>query len=138
MNETERAVLFSDLHRSIEATADEVARMIVGAKSPDVDYPPSGGLNAEEVRALTDGGPGRLSAIRKLVADASATSVFRLFCLLDGVADPLDAPKGWRTFRLERGADPTTAAMLHDGFLESYWEWVRRRPDPGWRLDDGR
>jgi len=140
MNEKQRAALLIELHREIEASADSLASTLAAKRSPsEPTYPPNGGLTGPEEAALaslalTEHG---MSAVRKLAADAIATTVFGFLNLLDGTADPVAYGDFWPGFEIEeRGEeDESTEMFLHDAFYECYWAWREKRTDPGWKLD---
>jgi len=95
-------------------------------------------LRDEDAAVLRSASQGAvaLPGLRKIIADAMAAPVFRLCCLIDGVADPDDAEGAWPTFHLaEADENAHEHLMLHDAFFDSYWLWRDRRPDPGWKLD---
>jgi hypothetical protein len=73
-----------------------------------------------------------LGAIRKIVAGAIGEVLLTCFGFIDGTADPPPYPHYWPPFRLVPADDPE---WLQDEFLDSYWEWKKRRRDPGWSLD---
>ncbi len=125
----DRHVLFHEIHRSIEESATVAVEQLM-AGSPDLTYPPNHGLTPDEAAALESipKTPEMERALRKVVASAAAGPLFRLFCLVDGVADP---PVALEVEERDRLAD----LPLHDGLFESYWAWRRRRLDPGWKLD---
>ncbi len=140
MNEKQRATLLIELHREIEAAADTLASTLSASHGPsEPTYPPNGGLTGSEQAALASLALAEhsMSAVRKLVADAIATTVFRFFNLLDGTADPVAYGDFWPGFEIvERGEEQESGEMfLHDAFYESYWAWREKRTDPGWKLD---
>ena len=126
----------------VHATIEDHARYAANALAPSgrlsrPSYPPNGGYTEAEVAAL-DGlasTPDRVSGLRKLVAEAIASTVFSLFNVIDGTGDPLTSTD-WLGFELvELDDDADVVPMLHDEFFETYWAWRERRPDPGWTLD---
>jgi hypothetical protein len=95
-------------------------------------YPPEEVLSDAERRALADLklSPDERSAVQKLIADACAATLFRFFSLMDGVGDPEVATfRGtWLGGRIVAASDDdesVTEAMLHDEFLEHYWEYKK-------------
>jgi hypothetical protein len=139
LTDGQRNALFIDVHRAIERAADETAAVLTGqAAAAEPAYPPNGGFTAEEKAALAalPVRPELASAIRKLVAGASAGPLFTLLSLIDGVADPSTIEGPWPSFHLAQTTDQEFEhLMLHDVFFDSYWLWRDRRPDPGWTLD---
>ena len=140
MNEKQRATLLIELHREIEAAADTLASTLSASHSTsEPTYPPNGGLTGSEHAALASLALGAhgMSAVRKLAADAIATTVFSFFNLLDGTADPVGYGDFWPGFEIvERREEHEAGEMfLHDAFMESYWAWREKRADPGWKLD---
>jgi hypothetical protein len=95
-----------------------------------VSYPPqeadSRALAPEESSAIAafNLSDAERSALTKLVADACASALLRLFCLMDGVADPeLTHTPRWTGVPF---ANTDRSAMLHDDFFESYWAYRDR------------
>jgi hypothetical protein len=113
--------LFREVHRAIRESADVTVRHLRD-KTPELNYPPNAALTTEERDALTalTLSPAASSALRKLIADAAAYPLFHLFSLIDGVADPVNAPAGWRGVHLGQGVNEPDP-MLHDELYESYW-----------------
>jgi hypothetical protein len=131
LDDIDRNTLFHEMHRTIEEAATTAARELMTGAA-EVAYPPNGGLLPDEIAALASipRTPELESAPRKMLADAAAYPLFHLLCLADGVADPPELGPDFT-------ADEAPAGLpLHDGLYESYWAWRRRRPDPGWRLDN--
>jgi hypothetical protein len=53
------------------------------------------------------------------------------------VADPEDYDGHWPPFQISPYLEGEKEdVFLHDDFFESYWLWRKRRPDPGWKLDN--
>jgi hypothetical protein len=137
ISQREKDALFIEIHRAIEDAATRTAAAL-RAGTMDLSYPPNAGLSAAERAALESLSvtPDLETALRKVIADASSVPLFRLFTLLDGVGDPEGYGDLWLGLVLSRpGEDEEPGEMLHDEFFESYWEWRKRRPDPGWKLD---
>jgi hypothetical protein len=130
LEDIDRHALFHEMHRCIEESA-AVGLQGLMADKPDLAYPPNYGLLPDETDALRSipKTAAMERALRKVIASATASPLFHLMCLADGVA-------GAHVLRDVTTQERTAAEiMLHDGFYESYWAWRRRRPDPGWRLD---
>jgi hypothetical protein len=129
--------LFLEVHRGIEDSARHVTNSLAPAgRLPQLAYPPNPGLSAEEQAALAGlaSTPEAASGLRKVIADAIASSFFTFLNLLDGTADPMHLKDDhWPGFELVESE--ASEQMLHDHFFESYWLWRARRPDPGWTLD---
>jgi hypothetical protein len=138
LTDAQREALLVEVHRAIEEAATQAAEVIAGIGAvQDLDYPPNGGLTETEASSLRAGARGveAVAALRKIVADAAATPLFKLFALIDGVADPEHWDGEWSPIELSDAAEDADQPMLHDALFESYWAWVERRGDPGWRLD---
>lgn len=96
-----------------------------------VHYPPTGAtgpaMTTEEVSAISSLqlSDAARSAVAKLIADANAATLFRFFCLIDGVADPelVDSPTWSGASLLARQPDNE---MLHDLLYECYWAYQAR------------
>jgi hypothetical protein len=70
--------------------------------------------------------PEARSALQKLVSDAAASTLFRFFCLVDAVGHPeVVAVDEWLGAHVGKKATEEHYPMLHDEFLESYWEYRR-------------
>ena len=113
--------LFREVHLAIRESAEVTASQL-REKRPQLTYPPNVALSADERQALAalDLSPAACSGLTKVIANAACNPLFHLFCLIDGVADPADAPAGWRGVHLGEGMhepDP----MLHDELYASYW-----------------
>jgi len=134
-----RAALLVEVHRAIEEAASQAAELLAGVSSePDLAYPPNAGLDATELSSLAQASarPEAVAAIRKVVADAAAAPLFHLFALMDGVTEPDDWQGEWLPVDLSDASEDAPARpMLHDDLFESYWSWVAKRPNVGWRLD---
>ena len=113
--------LFREVHRAIRETAEVTVRQL-REKKPELTYPPNAELSADERQALASLAlsPAACSGLNKIIADAAAYPLFHLFSLIDGVADPADAPAGWRGVHLGEGMNEPDP-MLHDELYESYW-----------------
>ena len=135
MDDKVRALLI-DMHRAVESIAAKSAAEI-NKPEDGLWYPPNGGLTAEESRALAmlQMSPALEGALRKVIANAAATPLFRLFACLDGVADPEGYSGDWNGLSIGEPLEDHPSEMLHDEFTESYWSWRALRRDPGWKLD---
>jgi len=112
--------LFRELHRAIQETADVTVRQL-REKTTDLTYPPNATFSVEERQALAALvlSPAACSALSKVIADAASCPLFHLFSLIDGIADPADAPAGWRGVHLGEGMEEPDP-MLHDELYASY------------------
>jgi len=138
LTDVQLEALLVEAHRAIEEAATQAAEVIAGVRAvPDLAYPPNGGLTEAEASLVNAGmrGAEAVAALRKIVADAAAAPLFRLLTLIDGVADPEDWKGNWLPLDLRDAPEETDQPMLHDALFESYWAWVERRGDRGWRLD---
>lgn len=137
MREAERRILMLEMHKLIEAAAADAAARLAGRAGGSLTYPPgTRGLapeHAEALRALA--APAAVeAAARRLVADAAASAVYDLLCLIDGAREPEGQDVVWRPFHLQ-AAPGGTPGRLHLEFKETYGDWKRLRPDPGWTLE---
>ena len=140
LTKEQRTTLLVAIHREIERNADATARELAREGGEvELSYPPNSSFSEEEAAALQllPKSKEMVSALRKVIASATAESFFSFFCVLDGVADPDEEQVDWPSFEIspieeeEDGDD-----LLHDDFFGTYWIWRYRRPDPGWKLDD--
>ena len=138
MTSEEMKRLMLGLHHSIERKSDALAAKIASQNPPAPTYPPNGGLTTEEQAALKSLKPGAElhSGLRKLIAGATAAVVFELFNFIDGTGDPW-GETAWGSFHIDKMTkeEARRQIFLHDTFYETYWDWRKVRPDPGWRLD---
>lgn len=91
----------------------------------DITYPPGTELTEaekEELKKLTNNSVLK-SALQKLTADAAASVVFDIFCLIDGVTDPDDEWTGIKLEDIDESEELASDEMLHDKFYDSYREW---------------
>lgn len=125
--------LLVEIHQSIEESSRSVLESIgdPGA-TPEVHYPPNGELTVAEQEALRSLHLSEFarSGLAKLVKDAAASSFFRFFTLVDGVADPPMFLNGERVFEnvwLGVSLVPKIKGedMLHDEFYESFWAYKK-------------
>ena len=91
-----------------------------------LNYPPeSRPLTPAEERALQAFKLSRVqqSALRKLMAEACAATMFHFFCLMDAVGHPyaVQTKRWYGASFAERREGP----MLHDEFGDLYWEYKR-------------
>lgn len=134
MNNAEmRKVLFDEIHRTIDAMSQELIDVLLKRKPAEIIYPPNGGLSEVEARDLgqSDLSEGLARAISKLSANSAANVLFRIFAVLDGVADPhLATDAIWLGARLvvrDEEDDEDREPMLHDELFETWWA-PRRAP----------
>lgn len=118
-----------------DAAVDTLERLLAGGDDPV--YPPNGGLTEEErsalpARPLT---PIQRDAFRKVLAEAAATAMFRVFAVIDAVGDPEGYDGLWLPVHLCEPEGDEHQEMLHDEFFDAYWDWRSERGDRGWRLD---
>jgi hypothetical protein len=143
LTEIQRRALLLDMHRSIEEVSTKVASQLVSSTRPTLVYPPNAGLNSAEAQAVGQlkAIPGLESALRKIIASAASEPLYHLVCILDGIGDPSNFEGPWLGARIEPVSDVSDEAQedvepLRYDFYDFYWEWRKRRPDPGWRLDE--
>ena len=139
MTDEQRIAMFVQIHKDIETCADAMARSLeAGGELPKLSYPPNAGLTEDEAAALRalELDSRAVAGLRKLTADAISSCLFTLFNLLDGTGEPEGFDEYWPAFSLvEESDDDEVVEMLHDTFFDTYWNWRRVRPDPGWKLD---
>jgi hypothetical protein len=133
--------LLIEAHRIIEGEAAERASRLVAGEPEKLVYPPNGGLLPEEFSALQalKGGVALESALRKVLADCAASTLFHVLSQIDAVASPEATAGDWSVIELrpvdEDAPDPSYG-MLHDALYETYWNWRDLRRDTGWKLDN--
>jgi hypothetical protein len=103
LSDEQFAALMTEVHRAIDEAAGKALAALGADGRPDLIYPPDVALSDEERRALAAVEPS--SALRKLIADAAAQPMFRLFALLDGLGDPDDYDDFWPVWELAESED---------------------------------
>jgi hypothetical protein len=98
LSDEQFAALMTDVHREIDQAADEAIAALGADGRADLVYPPGMALSDEEQRALAAVEPS--PALRKLIADAAAKPLFRLFAMLDGIGDPEGIDGDWPVWEL--------------------------------------
>jgi len=116
--------LLLEIHKNIENDT-KAAVNIIFSESVDnlLAYPPGiefTDAERDELRRLNDN-PALRRALRKLLASHAAEAIFSLFSLIDGTIDPTHAD--WSGIRLVDDHGDDYREMLHDRFLETYWDW---------------
>lgn len=119
----------------IEEYAVAYADELLEGRAVDLSYPPNGGLNSAELEAIKQlrGKPVLHTAMRKVLAGCAADVVFDLLNLIDGTTEPTHGH--WQGVRLVDAADSDAQELLHDGFMEAYWDWRKHRGTADWYLD---
>lgn len=140
LSESNRYTLLLEVHRLIEEGAAYTAQQLLEGNGDEViSYPPNGGLSEDESNALKalKGNDVLESALRKVVASATADGFFSFFSIVDGVTDPDPQLGEWTEVRLsDAGEDrEDSEEFLHDSFYESYWKWKELRSEKEWSLD---
>lgn len=133
--------LLLEAHRCVaDAAANAAAKIGLQRQGPapsggDIDvealleYPPNHALSPEEEHALRSM---KLSvveraAIQKLIADASAATLFHFFNLIDATGEPevKPPPEDWLGAWIVAPKDDRDREMLHDEFFDSHAEYER-------------
>jgi hypothetical protein len=138
LSDEERRALLVEVHKLIETAADQAVRRISGREPVGVlTYPLGGRLTAAEAEALGRGAgtPEAVRALRRVVADAVAGPVYDLLAMIDGAREPEGWEIRWRPFEVTTAEAGSPPGILHTAFQETYQEWQRLRPDPGWSLE---
>jgi hypothetical protein len=138
LSDEERKTLLLEVHKLIEIAADQAMRRISGREPVGLlSYPLGGRLTAAEAEALgrSVATPEALSAVRRVVADAVAGPVYDLLAMIDGAREPEGWEIPWQPFEVRAAEAGSAPGILHTAFQETYQEWQRLRPDPGWSLE---
>jgi hypothetical protein len=98
LSDEQFAALMAEVHTAIDEAAQGALGALGAHGRPDLIYPPGVKLTDEERAALAVVEPS--SALRKVIADAAAKPMFRLFALLDGLGDPHDFDEFWPPWEL--------------------------------------
>ena len=140
LRDEERTTLLLEVHKLIETAADQAVRRISGREPVGaLTYPLGGRLTAAETAALGQvaATPEAVRALRRVVADAVAGPVYDLLAMIDGAREPEGWEVPWRPFEVKAAVAGSPPGVLHTAFRETYQEWQRLRPDPGWSLEGG-
>ena len=124
--ESHRAV-FAEVHKAIDEAAQVAVDSLSSTGKPSLSYPPGIELSTEELKLLagivltTE----ERKVLKKVIADACCYPIFHMLSLLDGVTEPyvIEVPD-WTGGALGTGED---GPMLHDEFLETYWDYEERK-----------
>ena len=75
-------------------------------------------------------------ALRKILADSSASVLFELFNIIDGTGDPDPETGEWSEVLLVDMPEDFDehVEFLHDNFYETYWNWRKIR-NANFKLD---
>jgi hypothetical protein len=141
LSEQERKTLLLEMHKLIETAADQAVRRIVGREPVGaLTYPLGRRLTTAEAETLHRliGTPEAVRAVRRIVAAAVAGPVYDLLSMIDGAREPEGWEISWRSFEIRGVAEGSAPGTLHTAFRETYEEWQRVRPDPGWSLESGK
>lgn len=140
LSETNRKTLMVALHSEIEDCAKGVANHVYEGNCNFLTYPPEGGFTNEEVSALAKLSKDNhfRSAMRKILADNSASVLFRLFNIIDGTGDPDPEHGEWSEVALIDYYDDYAPSLdfLHDEFYATFEDWKAIRKDKGWSLEN--
>ena len=138
LSDEERKALLVEVHKRIETAADQAVRRISGREPVGtLTYPLGGRLTAAETAALGQAAatPDAVSALRRVVADAVAGPVYDLLAMIDGAREPEGWEVPWPPFEVRAAGAGSPPGTLHTAFRETYQDWQRLRPDPGWSLE---
>ena len=116
------------LHGLIESYADHAVRSIINQDITLV-YPPNHTVTEAECRALhrLNLSPDARSALKKIIANTTAETVFSLLNYVDGTTDP-PGDEDWDTYCIVRRDEfENGGEMLHDLLFETWWEWKDTR-----------
>lgn len=124
--------LLVQLHKSIEDSANSTANQLNnGQVDWLINYPPNGGLTESEKSSLDilKNNTNLRNALRKVLASNSASVLFELFSIIDGVSDPDPNTGKWSEIMFVDKPDDFDEhrAFLHDQLYETYWDWRKKR-----------
>ncbi|MCX2763124.1 hypothetical protein [Aquimarina muelleri] len=127
-------------NQKIEENAEYVSdRLVNGGEMDFVTYPPNCGFTQEENLSLEKlkNDPNLKSALRKILADNSASVLFDLFNIIDGTSEPDEKFGEWTEICFVDKTDELAEDLyfLHDKLGSAYWGWRELRPDKGWKPD---
>jgi hypothetical protein len=129
-----------ELNKIIENQAESSAKVNKEEKVVStLAYPPNNGFTDDKLKKLKKLAKNKTleSALRKIIADATAGGIFSFLSLLDQTSDPSIGSWSGNGICL---ADITenyeeSNEMLHDGLSDHYWEWSKLRKKD-WKLDN--
>lgn len=133
--------LMTEINANIEMNAEQAVQLIQMGK-PKVTYPPNGGLKKAEAKALSEidlEDAAAAMALKKIIADAIYSTVYRLMTDLDGLSDPEITDGEWSMVKLVYGNERKPMnehPILNIALGEGYWKWVRVRKLKSPRLDN--
>ena len=132
--------LMIELNRIIENAADSTAENIYnGCIVSNLAYPPNNGFTDEELTAIEklQNNPFLKSALRKIIADTCAISLFDFLNLIDGTSDP--ERNNWTGDGIclvdRNDSFEESDEMLHDSLFDKYCDWREIR-NKDWKLDN--
>lgn len=129
-NENKR-VLMLELNEEVNKSSEDAICQIRDVKiKKDVVYPPNNELTENEMQALEKIStiPHSDSALKKVIANATALSIFNFLNIIDGTGDPSNKFGKWTGVALvdlQGDSEDESDLMLHDNFFESYWDWEK-------------
>lgn len=134
--------LLVDINQDIEEYAELTVKNIIEDKNFDeLFYPPNHGLTDPEKAELSklSNNEQLKNALRKVIADTTAGVIFNMLNILDGTTEPKNSDGDWTGVKLvdedDNESNEPFQDMLHDKFLETYWDWKKIRGNKSWKLD---
>ena len=125
--------LLLDTHQDIEEYADLSVTNILDKKDFSLTYPPNCGLTELEIVELMklDNNEYLKNALRKVIADNSASVIFGMLNLFDGTGFPKNDNGNWTGLKVvdeepNEKSEPVDD-FLHDKFYATYWDWRKIR-----------
>jgi hypothetical protein len=122
-----RKLVVLETHRMIRAAVEEaLEKLRAGLRPGSISYPPGAEIPARDIEAFAAARVDKdaVDVLRALLTDACASSMFQLFTLLDGVADPEVREVGeWLGVDLTAIKDDKHREMLHDMFMDTWSEF---------------
>jgi|GEM_PF-6904624 len=116
-------VLLADTHKTIDQYSEESAESI-GSGSFDPVYPPGVSVSPEHLNALAsiNLNKAQLEAVKILLKDLCANTVFDLLSKIDGVADPVgyESESIWLGLCLKEKQEGQDEELLHNMFMDTY------------------
>jgi hypothetical protein len=136
LSDYNQKTLMLAIHQKIEEYADFIVEKLNNGETSDIiNYPPNGGLNDDEKKALDKlkNDETLKSALKKVLADNSAGVIFELMNYLDGTTDPDSELGDWTevSFVDKTESIESPEEMLHDSFYETYLDWKEIRLSSG-------
>lgn len=134
-------LLMTEVHANIEINAESAVQKIQMGQVK-LSYPPNGGLSKKESKSVAEWDmedQASAMALKKIIADAIYSTVYKLMTDIDGISSPDSADGYLETIKLFHGKEKKPMnehPILNIALGEGYWKWVKVRTLKSPRLDN--